>query len=164
MFNRLRQRLYTIWTKKGDGKRNVLTYDVVGGTSDVPILTIGAGFLEVKAKNMDMSPSSFFTDLPSSHSYLSLREKFQKHQREESESHVYKAKLHLHEDVEQDLRIEIQLQDAHRRDHGPDRDENGSSGEAAAHHAPKQIIHDMRSTQKTTTIAHERVTQPITSL
>ena len=36
----------------------------------------------------------------------------------ETESHV-----HLHEDVAQDLRIEIQFQDALRPDHGPDRDE-----------------------------------------
>ena len=43
--------------KKGDGKRNVLIDDVVGGTLDGAILTIEDGLLEVKAKNLDMSPS-----------------------------------------------------------------------------------------------------------
>ena len=64
-----------------------------------------------------------------------------KHQRR-SLRHVHMAKKHLREDVEQDLCVEVWLQDAHRRDHGPDRDENGSSEEATAHHAPKQTTHD----------------------
>ena len=55
--------------------------------------------------------------------------------------------LHLHEDVEQEMCIEIQLQDAHLRDHGPVRDETGRFEEAAAHHAPKQTTHDTTSTQ-----------------
>ena len=48
---------------KGDCKRNVLTHDVVSGTFDVSILTIEDGILEVKAKNMDTSPSSFSCSL-----------------------------------------------------------------------------------------------------
>ena len=55
--NRLRERLLTNLTK-GDGERNVLICDVVSGASDVSILTIGDGILEVKVFNMDMSPSS----------------------------------------------------------------------------------------------------------
>ena len=35
--------------------------------------------------------------------------------------------LHLHADLEQNLFIKIQFRDAYRRDHGPDRDGNGSS-------------------------------------
>ena len=49
-------------------------------------------------------------------------------------------KLHLREYVEQDFCIEVKLQGSHRRDHGPDRDANGSSEEAAAHHAPSKQL------------------------
>ena len=38
----------------------MLTYDVVSGTVDVSVLTVVDGILEVKAKNIDISPSSFF--------------------------------------------------------------------------------------------------------
>ena len=55
--NRLRERLLTNLTK-GDGERNVLICDVVSSASDVSILTIEDGILEVKVLNMDMSPSS----------------------------------------------------------------------------------------------------------
>ena len=50
--------------------------------------------------------------------------------------------LHLREDLEQHLCIKVLHQDAYRRDHGPDRKENRSSEEAAAHRAPKQTTHD----------------------
>ena len=36
--------------KKVQGERNVLIFDLGGGTFDVSLLTIGAGILEVKAR------------------------------------------------------------------------------------------------------------------
>ena len=46
----------------------------------------------------------------------------------------------------QDLCIKVQLQGAHRRDHGPDLADNWSSEETAARHAPQQTTHDTTST------------------
>ena len=54
--------------------------------------------------------------------------------------------------MEQDLFIKIQIRDAYRRDHGPDRDENGSSEEQTTYTTkntqsiqhPRKVEHGLR--------------------
>jgi L1 cell adhesion molecule like protein len=43
----------TVSTRKAEGERNVLIFDLGGGTFDVSLLTIEDGIFEVKATNGD---------------------------------------------------------------------------------------------------------------
>ena len=128
-------------------KRRTLIYDMVGETFHGSSLTIEGGILEVKAKNMDVSPTSFLLPRIIQFPQEPLTDKSFFFKKKSQRGMFTWLKLHLREYVEQDLCIEVKLQGAHRRDHGPDRDENGSSEEAATHHAPKQATHDSTNTR-----------------
>ena len=60
--------------------------------------------------------------------------------------------FHVHSDLDQDLCIEVQFQDAYRRDNGLDRGDNGSSEEAAAHCTSRQTTYDSNNTTSKKTI------------